>query len=162
MAINKRPTDKKRTTSEDNTLSGTQLDDSLSSRLSDGKTSQEKLFEAVSDITRITDSGVDSVTEYDQIERLLSIIVRQQSDACYYEKIGSIRIFDVKKSPDTSVLRHDRSIKKVFTLYDLREALESPAVKMIMVPDSAAIARLAVSDICEYYLQAKTIFVETS
>lgn len=118
------------------------------------KTSHIQVKQTLVDIT------TDATPSFEKIEELLTIIVRQQSDASHYEKIGSIRIFDVVKSPDTAILRHDRTIKKIFTMYDLRQALEDPTIKMIMVPDSAAVSRLAVSDICEYYRTTKTIFVE--
>lgn len=154
MAIKKRPIDKKRKKIDDISSSVDNAGESQGHRT----LNRHSLCETSSDITASVNSDHDHV---DHVERVLSAVVRQQSDATHYEKIGAIRIFDVVKSPDTAILRHDRSIKKVFTVYDLREALENPTLKLIMVPDSAAVSRVAVSDICEYYLSTKTIFVET-
>lgn len=96
----------------------------------------------------------------EKIEEILSIIVRQRSSADYSEKIGQIRIFDISKSADSEKLRHDRSIKKVFTLYDLRKELSSFKEPILLIPESAAIDRIAVSEICEHYNVPKTIFFE--
>tara|TARA_Y100001936_G_C16048387_1_gene656140 strand:- start:941 stop:1348 length:408 start_codon:yes stop_codon:yes gene_type:complete len=99
------------------------------------------------------------ITE-EKIEEILSIIVRQRSNANNSEKIGSIRIFDIPKSADTEKLRHDSSIKKVFTLYDLRQALSTLKHPIILIPETSAIDRIAVSEICEHYRDPKTIFFE--
>lgn len=96
----------------------------------------------------------------EKIEQILAIVVEQRSTAKNSEKIGNIRIFDIEKSPDTEILRHDPSIKKVFTAYDLREALSSPIIPIIMVPETAAINRMTVADLCEHYALPKTIFCE--
>ena len=96
----------------------------------------------------------------DKIEEILSIVVRQRSNARYSEKIGHIRIFDILKSADTQQLLHDSSIKKVFTLYDLRQALSNAKYNIILIPESAAVDRIAVSEVCEHYQLPKTVFFE--
>lgn len=98
----------------------------------------------------------------DKIERILSIIVRQRSLAHNNEKIGHIRVFDISRTADSDILLHDPSIKKVYTLYDLREALNSPIHAVILIPEAAAIDRIAISEVCEHYQIPKTVFVESS
>ncbi len=121
-----------------------------------------RILGAEDDLSRPSFELKQGLSAEDKIERILSIIVRQRSMARNSEKIGHIRVFDIARSSDTDILLHDPSIKKVYTLYDLRESLNSPIHAVILVPEAAAIDRIAISEVCEHYQIPKTVFVEAT
>lgn len=98
----------------------------------------------------------DAVTEF------LQEIVRDTGCFKGAERIGDIRIVDVCKSKQTEELRYDPAVRKVFTIYDLKDVLSAKKFAFIMIPNTAAIDRCAVSEICEYYRCTKTIIFEYS
>lgn len=93
-------------------------------------------------------------------EELFDIIQYHKHAVKSSELIDKIRIFDIEQGELSEKIRFNPLIRKVFTIYDLKEALANNNSPVFMIPSTAAIDRLAVSEICEYYRCVKTIFFE--
>lgn len=95
-------------------------------------------------------------------EDLFSIIQQHKNSVKNSELIDKIRIFDIEQGTLSEKIRFNPLIRKVFTIYDLKEALTNTNSPVFMIPSTASIDRVAVSEICEYYRCVKTIFFEHS